>query len=113
MNKITHTLSPPPKNKKIFQKSFFRKMIFLKNLFKGVGFASLSFNRYNMAQGLLGRSCFKSQNKIKTTPFPTPTLKKFKNSKNLILFVTTFFNRKLLYLILRSGKFGKLVTSFF
>ena len=79
-------------------------MIFLKNLFKGVGLATLSFNRYNMAKGLLGRSCFKSINKIKkTTPLPTPTLKKLKK----------FFKRKLSYIILRSRKFGNLITSFF
>ena len=28
-------------------------MIFLKNLFKGVGLATLFFNRRNMAQGML------------------------------------------------------------
>ena len=33
-------------------------MIFLKNLFKGVGLATLSLINYNMARGLLGRSCF-------------------------------------------------------
>ena len=43
-----------------------------------MGLATLSVNRYNIAQGLLGRSCFKYLNIIKkTTPFPTPTLKKF------------------------------------
>ena len=77
-------------------------MIFLQNLFKGVWLATLSFNRYNMAQGLLRRSCFK------TTPSPTPTLKKF-----LIFFLTIYLEKKLSYLIIRSGKFGNLVTSFF
>ena len=61
-------------------------MIFLKNFSNGVGLDTLSFNRYNMAQGLLGRSCLKYINIIKkTTPFPTSILKKFKNPKNFIL----------------------------
>ena len=51
-------------------------MIFLKNLFKGVGLATLSLINYNMARGLLG-SCLKYFNIIKkTTPSPTPTVKK-------------------------------------
>ena len=70
MNKITPIPSPLPK------KIFFILMIFLKNLFKGVGLATLSFNRYNMAQGLRRRSCFKYNEK--TTPFPTTTFKKLK-----------------------------------
>ena len=68
MNKITPTPSPPPKNKKIFQKIVFILMIFLKNLFKGVGLATLSFNKYSMAQGFLGRSCLKYLNIIKKLP---------------------------------------------
>ena len=101
-NKITATPSPPPKNKKIFF------MIFLKNLFKGVGLATLSFNRYNMAQGLLRRSCFKYLNIMKKLPLPLP----LKNSKNFFLFDNIFI-KKVPYLILRSGKFSNLVTSFF
>ena len=68
-----------------------------------------------MAQGLLGRICLKCFNKIYfTTPSPTPHLKKIKKFQKLIfLFVTIFFKRKLSYLIIRSGKFGNLVTSFF
>ena len=65
-----------------------------------------------MAQGLQGRICFRYHNIIKkTTPSPTPTLKKIK--KFIVLFVTIFFKRKLPYVILRSGKFGNLVISFF
>ena len=98
MNKITPTPSPPlkkiPKN-------------FLKNLFKGVGLATLSLNRYNMAQGLQGRSCFKYVNIEKTTPFPTPTFKKF------LIFFMIYLGNKLYYLIIRSEKFANLVTSFF
>ena len=45
-------------------------MIFLKNLLNGVGLATLSFNRYNMAQGLLRISCFKYLNIIKKQPLP-------------------------------------------
>ena len=59
-------------------------MIFLKNLFKGVGLATLSFKRYNMGQGLQRRSCFKYLNIIKKLPLPLPLpppLKKLKNSK--------------------------------
>ena len=89
-------------------------MIFLKKLFKGLGLAIISFNRYNMAQGLLGRIYFKPFIKIKNYPFPYPHLKKIKKfQKFIFLFVTIFFKRKLSYLILRSGKFGNLVTSFF
>ena len=47
-------------------------MIFLKNLFKGVGLATPSLNRYNMAQGLLRRSCFKYLNIMKKLPLPLP-----------------------------------------
>ena len=85
-------------------------MIFLKNLFKGVGLATLSLNRCNMAQGLLRRSCFKYLDIIKKLPLPpTPT---FKNLK--FFFVWRYiYKKKLPYLILRSGKFGNLVTSFF
>ena len=42
-------------------------MIFFKNLFKGVELATLSFKRYNMAQGLLRRSCFKYLNIMEKT----------------------------------------------
>ena len=47
-------------------------MIFLKNLFKGVGLATLSLYRYNMAKGLLRRSCFKYLNIMKKLPLPLP-----------------------------------------
>ena len=47
----------------------------------------------------------------KTTPFPTPTFKKLKNSNEIFLFDDILI-KKLPYLILRSGKFGNLVTSF-
>ena len=80
-------------------------MIFLKNLFKGVGLATLSFYRYNMAQGLLRRSCFKYLNIMKKLPLS-------KNSTIFCLFDDIFI-KKLPYLILRSGKFGNLITSFF
>ena len=51
-------------------------MIFLKNLFKGVGLDTLFFNRYNMAQGLLRRSCFKYVNIMKKQPLSlAPPLK--------------------------------------
>ena len=43
-------------------------MIFLKKGIKGAGLATLSFNRYNMAQNLLGRSCLKSFNIMKKLP---------------------------------------------
>ena len=68
MNKITSTPSPPPK-----KKNFFYFMIFLKNLFKGVGSATLSLNRYNMTQGLLRRSCFKYLNIMKKLPLSLPS----------------------------------------
>ena len=100
MNKITHTLSPPPKKiSKQFFKIFFYFMIFVKNMFKGVELATLSFNRCNMAQCLLRRSWFKYLNITK--------------KKKILNFFTIYLEKKLKYLILRSGKFGNLVTSFF
>ena len=98
MNKITPTTSPPPTNKKVFQKNFFNEMIFLKKLIKGVGLATLSLINYNMARGLLGRSCLKYFNIIKkTTPSPTPTVKKLvKFQKFIFSFVTIFFKIKLI-----------------
>ena len=47
-------------------------MIFLKYLFKGVGLATLSLNRYNMAQGLLRGSYFKYLNRMKKLPLYLP-----------------------------------------
>ena len=82
MNKITPIVFPPLKNKKNFQKIFYFNNIF-KNLFKGVGLATLSFNIYNMPQGFQRRSCFKYNEK--TTPSPTPTFKKTKHSKKIFL----------------------------
>ena len=71
-------------------------MIFLKIFFKGVGLATLSLINYNMARGLLGRSCLKYFNIIKkTTPPPTSTLKKLvKFQKFIFSFVTIFFKIK-------------------
>ena len=68
-------------------------MIFKKNLFKGVGLATLSLINYNMARGLLGRSFLKYLNIIKkTTPSPIPTVKKLvKFQKFIFSFVTIFF----------------------
>ena len=105
MNKITPTPFSPPKNKKVFRKNFFNLMIFLKFLFKGVGLATLSLINYNMARGLLGKSCLKSFNIIiKTTPPPIPTLKKLiKFQKYIFSFVTIFFKIKLI-LYLTIGK---------
>ena len=73
-------------------------MIFLKNLFRGVGLATLSLINYNMARGLLGRSCLKYFNIIKkTTPSPTPTVKKLvKFQKFIFSFVMIFFKIKLI-----------------
>ena len=68
MNKITPTPSLPQKK---FPKNFIL-IIFLRNLFKGVGLATLSLNMYNMAQGLLRRSCFKYVNRMKKLPLPLP-----------------------------------------
>ena len=64
-----------------------------------------------MARGLLGRSCLKYFNIIKKRYATVKKLVKFQ--KFIFLFVTIFFKRKLSYLIIRSGKFGNLVTSFF
>ena len=105
MNKITPTPSPPLKE---ISKKFFY-FIFLKNLFEGVGLATLSFTRCNMVQGLLRRSWFKYLNIMKKLPLPIPFPSPFKNSK----FFYDKFRKKLQYLILRSGKFNNLVTSFF
>ena len=75
-------------------------MIFLKNLFTGVGLATSSLINYNMAQGLPGRSCLKYFNIIKKTtssPTTTPTVKKLvKFQKIFYLFVTIFFKIKLI-----------------
>ena len=60
-------------------------MIFL---LKGVGLATPSFNRFNMAQGLLRRSWFKYLNIMKKLPLPLPP--PFKNS---ITFPTVIYNR--------------------
>ena len=75
-------------------------MIFLKNLFKGVGLATLSLINYNMARGLPRKSCLKYFNIIKKTtpsPSPTPTVKKLvKFQKFIFSFVTIFFKIKLI-----------------
>ena len=105
MNKITPIPSPPPKIKKV--PKFFFNDIF-KNLFKGVGFLI----NYNMVRGLPGRSCLKSFN-IKRTSSLTNTLKKLIKFQKFIFSFVTIFKKKNSYLILRSGKFGNLVTSFF
>ena len=47
-------------------------MKFKKKLLKWMGLAILFFNRYNMAQGLLRRSCFKYLNIMKKLPLPLP-----------------------------------------
>ena len=86
-------------------------MIFVKNLFKGVGLATLYFNRYNMAQGLLGRSCFKYLNIIKkSTPSSTPNLKKL---QKFFFVCDDIFLKKTLIPYYTIGKFRNLVTSFF
>ena len=106
-DKIAHTLLG-----EVFSyEEFFYFYDIFKNLFKGVGLATLSLINYNMARGLLGRSCFKYLNIIKNYPSALKKLRKFQ--KLIFLFVTIFFERKLSYLILRSRKFDNLVTSFF
>ena len=71
-------------------------MIFLKNLFKQVGLAILYLIIYNMARGLLGRSCLKYFNIIKKTT-PTCTVKKLiKFQKFIFSFVTIFLKIKLI-----------------
>ena len=76
MNRIIPT---PPHPLKIHSKIFFYFDI-LKNLFKGVGLATLSWNKYKMAQGLLKRSCFKYLNIMKKLPLSLPLpLKNLKN----------------------------------
>ena len=76
MNKIT-----PPQPLKKISKKFFKKFFlffdFFKNLFKGVGLATLSFNRCNMAQGLLRRNWFKYLNIMKNLPLSLPFLPTF------------------------------------
>ena len=56
--------------------------MFLDNLFKRVGLNTLSFNRYKMAQSLLGRSCILCFETVlgmnKSTSTPIPTQKKTK-----------------------------------
>ena len=90
-------------------------MIFLKNLFKWFGLATLSLINYNMARGLLGRSCLKYFKIIKKNyPFPYPYRKKISKIPKIYFFICDdFFLNKTHTLILRSGKFGNLVTSFF
>ena len=73
MNQIASTPYPPPKNIKIFLNFFYILMMILKKLFQGVRLATLSFNKYNMAQGLLRRSCFKYVNIMKKLPLPLPS----------------------------------------
>ena len=72
MNKITPTPSSPPKNKIISKFFYYFNEIYKKIILKGVGLATLSFNRYNMAHGLLGRSCLQSLNIIKKLLLPLP-----------------------------------------
>ena len=91
INKITPTPFPPPKNKKVFQKNFFNLMIFLKNLFKGVGLATLSLINYNIARGLLGRTCLKYFNKIKKRPLPLLHRKKISKIPKIYFFVCDDF----------------------
>ena len=58
----------------------------------GVGLATLSLINYNMARGLLGRSCLKYFNIIKkTTHFPTPTVKKLVKIPKIYFFVCDDF----------------------
>ena len=72
-------------------------MIFLKNLLQGAGLATLSFNRYNMAQGLLGRSCFKYLNVInKNYLFPYLQLKKNLKIPKIYFFCLWLFLKKTL-----------------
>ena len=67
-------------------------MKFKKNLFKGVGLATLSLINYNIARGLLGRSCLKYFNIIKkTSPSPTPTVKKLVKFQKFFFFVCDDF----------------------
>ena len=66
-----------------------------------------------MVRGLPGRSCLKSINIIKKTSSLTPTLKKLIKFQKFIFSFVMIFLKKNSYLILRSGKFGNLVTSFF
>ena len=65
-------------------------MIFLKNLLKGVGLATLSFNRYKTAQSVLGKSCILcfetvlGMKKITSNPSPPPLIsQKLKNFQKL------------------------------
>ena len=60
-----------------------------------VGLATLSLINYNMARGLLGRSCLKYFNIIKTTtPSPTPTVKISKIPKIYFFVCDDFFKNK-------------------
>ena len=54
------------------------------------GLATLSFDRYNMAQGFLGRSCFKSFNIIKKQPLKNFKIPKFFFVRHDIFFKKTF-----------------------
>ena len=38
MNEITPAPFPPTKNKNVFQKNFFKELIFLKNFLRGCGY---------------------------------------------------------------------------
>ena len=53
-----------------------------------MGLATLSINRYNMAQGSLRRSCFKYLNIMKKLPLPLHPF--LKNSKIFCLFDDIF-----------------------
>ena len=73
-------------------------MIFLKNVLKGVWLATLSLINYNMARGLLGRSCLKYFIIIKKNdPFPYPNRKQISLIPKIYLFVCDdFFKIKLI-----------------
>ena len=65
---------------------------------RGLGLATLSLINYNLARGLLGRSCLKYFNIIKkTTSSSTPTVKKLEKLQKFVFsFVTIFFKIKLI-----------------
>ena len=67
-------------------------MIFLKNVLKGVLLDTLFLINYNMARGLLGRSCSKYFIIIiKNDPFPYPNRKKINLIPKIYLFACDDF----------------------
>ena len=76
-------------------------------------FATLSYDRYDMAQGFLGRSCFKSFNIIKKLPLLLPHLKKILKFRKFFFVYHDIFFKKTSIFHPKMGKVCNLLLVFF